>query len=29
MIQHDNFRDLSKVIFSQWKQLDSRNNAFW
>ena len=27
-MQHDNFRKLKRVIFTQWKNLESRVNAF-
>ena len=29
MVQHDNFRNLNRVIFNHWKHLESRVNAFW
>ena len=28
-MQHDNFRNLNKVIFTHWKYLESWVNAFW
>ena len=28
-MQHHNFRNLNRVIFTNWKQLESRVNAFW
>ena len=28
-MQHDNFRNLNRVIFTHWKHLQSRVNAFW
>ena len=28
-MQHDNFRNLDMVIFTHWKHLASRLNAFW
>ena len=28
-MQHDNFRKLNRVIFTHWKHLESRVNAFW
>ena len=28
-MQHHNFRNLNRVIFTHWKQLESRVNAFW
>ena len=28
-MQNDNFRNLNTVIFTDWKQPDSRVNAFW
>ena len=29
IMQHHNFRNLNRVIFTHWKQLESRVNAFW
>ena len=28
-MQHANFRNLNRLIFAQWKHLQSRDNAFW
>ena len=28
-MQHDNFQNLNRVIFTHWKHLDSRVKAFW
>ena len=28
-MQHDNFRNLNRVIFTHWKHLESLVNAFW
>ena len=28
-MQHDNFRNLNRVIFIYWKHLECRANAFW
>ena len=28
-MQHDNFRNLNRVIFTYWKYLEFRANAFW
>ena len=28
-MQHGNFRKLNRVIFTDWKHLESRVNAFW
>ena len=28
-MQHDNFQNLKRVIFTHWKHLESRVNAFW
>ena len=28
-MQHDNFRNLNRMIFTYWKHLESRVNAFW
>ena len=28
-IQHNNFRNLNRVIFTHWKHLESRVNVFW
>ena len=28
-MQHDNFRNLNRLIFTHWKQLQSRVNVFW
>ena len=28
-MQHDNFWNLNRVIFTHWKHLESRVNAFW
>ena len=29
IMQHDNFRNLSRVIFIHWKYLESLGNTFW
>ena len=29
MMQHNNIRNLSRAIFTQWKHLEPRVNAFW
>ena len=28
-MQHDNFRNLNRVIFTHWKDLESQDNALW
>ena len=29
IMQHDNFRNLNRMLFSQWKHLELRVNVFW